>query len=75
MVSVVDSYCQHEPKKTLIKTFHVPFLDSFFLRIALVRGSFCGRDVYSTFFGIFMPPLGLASLAGTVRANRNTSSR
>jgi anaerobic magnesium-protoporphyrin IX monomethyl ester cyclase len=38
------------------------------LRIALVRGSLCGRDAYGTYFGVSMPPLGLASLAGAVRS-------
>jgi anaerobic magnesium-protoporphyrin IX monomethyl ester cyclase len=38
------------------------------LRIALVRGSLRGKDVYGTYFGVSMPPLGLASLAGAVRS-------
>jgi anaerobic magnesium-protoporphyrin IX monomethyl ester cyclase len=56
-------------KQTLIRSLSVSFLENFFLRVALVRGCLCGKDAYGAFFGVSMPPLGLASLAGALRYN------
>jgi hypothetical protein len=36
------------------------------MRVALVRGSLCSKDAYKEIFGVSMPPLGLASLAGAI---------
>lgn len=36
------------------------------MRVALVRGSSCGKGDYKEMFGVSMPPLGLASLAGAI---------
>jgi anaerobic magnesium-protoporphyrin IX monomethyl ester cyclase len=36
------------------------------VRVALVRGSSNGKDAYKGVFGVSMPPLGLASLAGAI---------
>lgn len=44
------------------------------MRITLVRGSLCGKDAYGTYFGVSMPPLGLASLAGALRSLGNNVS-
>jgi anaerobic magnesium-protoporphyrin IX monomethyl ester cyclase len=36
------------------------------MRVVLVRGSLCSKDAYKEIFGVSMPPLGLASLAGAI---------
>ena len=36
------------------------------MRVALVRGSLWSKDAYKEIFGVSMPPLGLASLAGAI---------
>ena len=41
------------------------------MRVALVRGSLRGKDAYKEIFGVSMPPLGLASLAGAIMLNGN----
>lgn len=39
------------------------------MRVALARGSLCGKGAYDDAFGVSMPPLGLASLAGAVMSH------
>ncbi len=42
------------------------------VRVALVRGSSCGKGAYKDMFGVTMPPLGLACLAGAVIRNKHS---
>jgi anaerobic magnesium-protoporphyrin IX monomethyl ester cyclase len=39
------------------------------MKVALVRGSLRGKNAYKEIFGVSMPPLGLASLAGAIMFN------
>jgi anaerobic magnesium-protoporphyrin IX monomethyl ester cyclase len=40
------------------------------MRVALVRGSLCGKGAYKEAFGLSVPPLGLASLAGAIHGHK-----